>query len=298
MGPPKLEVINWLELWGDCTLSSWLSWSSEDKLWKNPAEVIEMRRTSAFGVAVFLLTLSFVVPEESNALGIELEGRYWLPDVNGSASLADFDLPPILDIGDLLALEADGVPEGRFTFRILLGFYVRATYQKMDNSGQRSLGDILDISEIPFPIDASVSSNLDFDYGRLALGWRFVFPKKVFSIGAFAEAKGFSGDASASLDSSIFSDSVSESFEAIIPSVGVVAEINPSEKWQIFGEVSLAVGYDDADMADWELGLRYYPTSIFGIGAGYRVMDLEGRIDNVLLDVDWKGAFLTGMLKF
>ena len=67
---------------------------------------------------------------------------------------------------------------------------------------------------------------------------------------------------------------------------------------QIFGEVSLAVGYDDADMADWELGIRYFPTGVFGIGAGYRVMDLDGLIDNVLLNVDWKGAFLTAMLKF
>lgn len=252
-----------------------------------------MRKTTLLAVTV--LTLTLAAPGKAGALGIELEARYWAPDINGSASLADFDLPPNLDLGELLGLEADGVPEGRFTFRIFLGFYVRATYQKMDNSGQRSLEDFFDI---PIPLDATVSSNLDFDYGRLALGWRFVFPEKIFSIGAFAEAKGFSGDAGASITSDIFTDSVAESFEAVIPSVGVVAEINPSEKWQIFGEVSVAVGYDDADMADWELGLRYYPTGIFGIGAGYRVMDLDGTIDNVLLDVDWQGAFLTGILKF
>lgn len=254
-----------------------------------------MRRATLLVLLTGLLTTTLIVPDRAHALGIELEGRYWAPDLNGSASLADFDLPPDLEIGELLGLEADGVPEGRFTFRIFLGFYVRATYQRMDNSGQRNLDDLF---EIPIPIDASVSSNLDFDYGRLALGWRFVFPKKIFSIGGFAEAKGFRGDAGVSIDSNFISDSVTESFEAVIPSVGVVAEINPSQKWQIFGEVSLAVGYDDADMADWELGLRYFPTGILGIGAGYRVMDLDGTIDNVLLNVDWKGAFLTGMLKF
>jgi len=239
--------------------------------------------------------LTMAAPERASALGIELEGRYWAPDLKGTASLAEFDLPPELDVGSLLGLDADGVPEGRFTLRIFLGFYIRATYQRMDNSGQRSIQDIIGI---PLPIDATLNSNLDFDYGRLALGWRFVFPEKVFSIGAFAEAKGFSGDASASVDSFIFTDSISESFEAVVPSLGAVVEINPSEKWQIFGEVSLAVGYDDADMMDGELGLRYFPTSIFGIGAGYRVMDLDGRIDNVLLDVDWKGLFVSAMLKF
>ena len=254
-----------------------------------------MRKATLPILALTLLMTTLIAPDRADALGIELEGRYWAPDLNGSASLADFDQLPGLDLSELLGLEADGVPEGRFTFRIFLGFYVRATYQRMDNSGQRGIEDLF---EIPIPIEASVNNNLDFDYGRLALGWRFVFPKKIFSIGAFAEAKGFSGDAGASIDSDFFSDSVTESFEAVIPSVGVVAEINPSEKWQIFGEVSLAVGYDDAEMADWELGLRYFPTGIFGIGAGYRVMDLDGTIDNILLNVDWKGAFLTGMLKF
>jgi hypothetical protein len=256
---------------------------------------MDMRRATLTALALLMMTMALAAPESADALGIELEGRYWAPDINGSASLDEFDLPSDLDVSGLLGLDADGVLEGRFTFRIFLGFYVRAAYQKMDNSGQRSVDDLFDL---PLPIDATVSSNLDFDYGRLALGWRFVFPKKIFSIGAFAEAKGFSGDAGASIESFFFSESISESFEAVIPSIGVVAEINPSEKWQIFGEVSLAVGYDDADMADWELGMRYFPTGIFGIGAGYRVMDLDGTIDNVLLNVDWKGFFLTGMLKF
>lgn len=254
-----------------------------------------MRKTILLGTVLMVLVPIMGGADRASALGIELEGRYWAPDVSGSAQLNDFDLPPFINVSDLLALEADGVPEGRFTFRILLGFYVRATYQRMDNSGERSFGDEVDL---PIPIEATLGSNLDFDYGRLALGWRFVFPKKIFSIGAFAEAKGFSGDAGVSLSSPLFSDSLSESFEAVIPSVGVVAEINPSQKWQIFGEASKEVGYDDANMLDWELGLRYFPTSIFGIGAGYRAMDLDGIIDNILLNVDWQGAFLTGMLKF
>ena len=93
-------------------------------------------------------------------------------------------------------------------------------------------------------------------------------------------------------------ESISESFEAVIPSLGIVGEINPSERWSIFGEFSKEVGYDDASMLDWELGLRFFPTKIFAVGAGYRAMDLDGVIDDVVLDVDWKGLFLSGMLKF
>ena len=257
-----------------------------------------MRKTTVFVLGFALLIGALASPDRADALGIELEGRYWAPDLSGSAGLANIELPPNfpdVNVADLLGVEADGVPEGRFTFRILLGFYIRATYQRMNNSGDRNVADFL---PFPLPIEGNVGSKLDFDYGRLAVGWRFVFPDNVFNIGAFAEAKGFSGDASASINTPIFSDSVSESFEAVIPSLGIVGEINPSEKWQIFGEVSKEVGYDDASMLDWELGLRYFPTKIFGIGAGYRMMDLDGVLDNVVMNVDWKGAFLSGMLKF
>jgi hypothetical protein len=255
-------------------------------------------KTSALLLSLLLLTVTLAVPDKVDALGIELEGRYWAPDLSGSVGLAGFDLPPgfpDINVTDLLGVEADGVLEGRFTFRILLGFYIRATYQKMNNSGGRSLEDLIGV---PIPIEGGLNSNLDFDYGRLALGWRFVFPDNVFNIGAFAEAKGFSGDAGVSFTSPIFSESVAESFEAVIPSLGIVGEINPSERWSIFGEVSKEVGYDDASMLDWELGLRFFPTKIFAIGAGYRVMDLDGVLDNVIMKVEWKGAFLSAMLKF
>ncbi len=256
-------------------------------------------RKATFSVLAFSLLIgALAAPDPAAALGIELEARYWAPDLSGSVGLADIDLPPNfpeVNVGDLLGLEADGVPEGRFTFRILLGFYIRATYQSMKNSGDRNVADLL---PIPLPIEGNISSNLDFDYGRLALGWRFVFPDNVFNIGAFAEAKGFSGDASAAINSSLFSDSISESFEVVIPSLGIVGEINPSEKWSIFGEVSKEVGYEDASILDWELGLRYFPTKILAIGAGYRMMDLDGVLDDVVMQVDWKGFFLSGMLKF
>jgi hypothetical protein len=257
-----------------------------------------MRRITIVLLGLTLMISSLATPDSAEALGIELEGRYWAPDLSGSAGLANIELPPNfpdINVGDLLGIEADGVLEGRFTFRILLGFYIRATYQKMNNSGDRSVSDLL---PIPIPIDGSVSSNLDFDYGRLALGWRFVFPDNVFNIGAFAEAKGFSGDAGASIDSPIFSESISESFEAVIPTLGIVGEINPSERWSIFGEISKEVGYDDASMLDWELGLRFFPTKILAVGVGYRQMDLDGVLDDVVMAVDWKGFFLSGMLKF
>lgn len=262
-------------------------------------EVDEMRKVTIVFLAVLVATFFFVVPDQAAALGLELEARWWAPSVSGSAGLDDFDFDPELDVTDVLGLDADDVFEGRVTFRAFLGFYIRAAYQKMNNSGSLNLGDELDLPiDLPIDIGGSINSSVDFDYGRLALGWRFVFPEKIFSIGVFAEAKGFSGEASAGIDLPFFEDSVSESFEAIIPSVGGVIEIWPSETFQLYGEASWAVGYDDANMLDAEVVARYYPVKVLGLGLGYRVMDLDGVIDNVVMSVDWKGFFLSGVLTF
>lgn len=256
-----------------------------------------MRQTPTPLLVFLLLMGALLWPSRADAMGVELEARYWVPDINGSAALAELDPPPELDVAGLLGIEADGVPEARLTFRIFLGLYARVGYQTMSNSSHQTVEDTIGLPEW-IQLGSSASTDLDVDYGRFALGWRFEPPEKIFSIDVFAEAKGLSGDAAASLTSPIYSVSVSESFEAVIPSVGAGAEIRPSEKWQIFGEASFEVGYDEADMTDWELGFRFFPVDTFGIGGGYRVMDVDGTIDEVLLEVDWKGFFLSGLLRF
>ena len=262
-----------------------------------------MRRTFIFFVAALISMTALATPERAEALGFELEGRFWKPSFSGGGGIPDVGLPPEFDfdLDSLLALDADDVFEVRGTFRIVLGFYLRAAYQTMDNSGSQTvgLGDI----DLPFPIppidlDATLSSALDFEYGRVALGWRFVSPGKIFSAGAFVEAKGFRGDVGVAVDSLFFSDSLVEEFEGGAAAWGLTAEVNPGEKWKIFGEASWVFGDDEFNMTDIELGGRYYPTEIFGIGVGYRVMDLDGILDNVALDAQWDGVFLTAILEF
>jgi hypothetical protein len=260
-------------------------------------EVNDMRKLTITALAILLSMFSLVSPERANALGLELEGRWWPTSVSGSAGLEDLDIeiPSDIDVTNLLNLEADDVFEVRGTFRAFLGFYIRAAYQQMNHSGSLNLGDELDL---PIDISSSINSGVDFDYARLALGWRFVFPEKIFSIGVFAEAKGFSGDAFISVDTPFFEDSASESFEAAVPSVGGVVEIWPVDKFQLYGEASFEVGYDDGNMMDAELAARYYPVKVLGLGLGYRIITIDAVIDNVVLDVDSKGFFLSGVLTF
>lgn len=259
-----------------------------------------MRRDSATVPVIFaskaclIAFLALVaLPTAAGAVGLELEARYWAPDLSGKATLEDF--PNIgLDVGDLLGLDADAVPEARLTFRPFLGIFLRGTYSSFSNSGETEF----DTGDFPIGIDARITSRLDFDYGRLGLGWQFVTPKKTLRIGPYVEAKGLSGDAALGVASNLVNLEESESFDAVFGSFGGLLEIQPTDKLQIFADVSVLVGEDEADFLDAELGIRFYPVYLVGIGLGYRVIEVDGVVDNIDMDLDFKGFFGSLVLRF
>jgi len=257
-----------------------------------PNPVDSSKFTALSGCIALLLGL-LLLPAAAGALGLELEARYWAPDLSGSASLEDF--PDIgLDVGELLGMSADAVPEARLTFRPFLGIFARGTYSKFSNSGETGF----DVGNFPIDLDARITSGLDFDYYRLGLGWQFVTPKKTLRIGPYVEAKGLSGDASIGLSSRVLDWTESESFDAVFGSVGALLEIQPTDKFQIFADASVLVGEDDADFLDAELGARFYPIYMVGIGLGYRVIEVDGLVDNLKMDLDFKGFFASAVLRF
>jgi hypothetical protein len=234
-----------------------------------------------------------ILPAGAGALGLELEARYWAPSLSGRASLAD--VPDLgLNIGELLEMDADAVPELRLTFRPFLGIFLRGTYSSFSNSGSTGF----DLGDFPIDLNASLTSRLDFDYARLGLGWQFVTPKKTLRIGPYIEARGLSGDAAIELRSSIADFSESESFDAVFGAFGGLLEIQPIDKLQLFADVSVLVGEDDADFLDAELGARFYPIYMVGIGLGYRVVEIDGVVDTIKMDVDFKGFFASAVLRF
>ena len=266
---------------------------TDDEVTTMLRDSVRLSRVTVLSGCIGLVLGLLLLPAQAAALGLELEARYWAPDLSGSAELEDF--PDIgLDVGELLGMSADAVPEARLTFRPFLGIFARGTYSKFANSGETGF----DLGDFPIDLDARITSNLDFDYFRLGLGWQFVTPKKTLRIGPYVEAKGLTGDASIAVDSSFGDLSESESFDAVFGSVGGLLEIQPSDKFQIFADASVLVGSDEADFLDAELGARFYPIYMLGIGLGYRVIEVDGIIDNIKMDLDFKGFFGSVVLRF
>jgi outer membrane receptor protein involved in Fe transport len=247
-------------------------------------------------IGLGLLALTFLLPAVAGALSVELEARYWAVSFDGTVRPAILEEELALDLGADFGLDADNALEGRFTFRPGLGIFLRAAYLTLSADGSRSFD--LDLENLPIDLSAAFDGALDFEHARLALGWQFVAPKKTLRIGPYVEAKGLSGDASLAVDAEVLRETFSEDFEGVFGALGALFELQPTSSFGLFADLSVLVGEDDADWTDFEAGLRYYPIDILGIGAGYRILEIDGKIDDVLIDIEYDGFFVTAQLRF
>lgn len=256
---------------------------------------IEVRRFCSAAALALSLLLAVTSPAWA---GVELEARYWVPDVGGGGALDLDGLPVDLDLGQDLGLEVDEAIEGRLTIRPGAGFFFRARYQNLAAQGSETVDLGVSAGGINLQILVDTESTLDYDYAGVALGWQFRNPQQNFRIGPFVEAKGVQGDAAITVSVFGQSQGLVEDFEAGFLSVGALMEIEPSDRWQVFAEYSVLVEDDEADLTDAEVGVRFFPNETVGLGVGFRSLQIEGAVDNVLLDLEYEGAFATVLFRF
>ena len=231
--------------------------------------------------------------------GVELEARYWAPDLSSTVGVDGVAFDPALEFDNPLelGLDADEDFEARLLLSTGWGFFLRAAYQNINSSGATSLD--VGVVGLPFEVTADLDSRLDFEYGRLALGWRYTNPDDTLSFGIFAEAKAVRGDVAVTASAFDLSAGVSDDFEAGVPAAGAMLRLRPGGgKLEIFAEASVAVDTDEADVTDAELGARYFLTETFGVGAGYRTLEIEAAFDSVGVNYELDGAFVTAVLRF
>ncbi|MEO1085784.1 MAG: hypothetical protein AAFY88_16215, partial [Acidobacteriota bacterium] len=246
--------------------------------------------------SLFLL-LWTLLPGRADAGG-ELEVRWWSPDLSstvtaeGVAFEPALVLPTSLDLG----LEAEEEIEGRLLLRSSWGLFLRAAYQNVSSGGSTDLN--IGVVDLPFSVNALISTDLDFEYGRLALGWMFGPENGPLQVGVFAEAKGVRGDATITASALGLSAGISEDFEAGVPAAGAMLRAQVAPRVEIFAEASVNVESDEADVTDYELGARFLLSDNFAVGAGYRSLEIEGTFDSIDVDYSLEGVFVTASIRW
>ncbi|MEM6795773.1 MAG: hypothetical protein AAF725_17490 [Acidobacteriota bacterium] len=244
----------------------------------------------------FPLLLAALLAQPAFAGG-ELEVRWWAPDLSSTVTAdgAGFDpdviLPNSLDLG----LDAEEDFEGRLTLRASFGLFVRGAYQNISSDGSTRLD--IGVVGLPFDVTADIGTGIDFEYARLSIGWMFGAQGPI-TFALFGEAKAVRGDASISASAFGLSAGLSEDFEAAVPAAGAMLRLRAGANLEVFAEVSVAVDTDEADVLDYEAGVRLFLGQSLGVGAGYRVLEIDGTFDSVEVDYQLEGPFANALLRW
>jgi len=213
--------------------------------------------------------------------------------VDGASFDPALDIPTSLDLG----VEADEEIEGRLMLQAGWGLFIRAAYQNIGSAGSTAID--LGVIGLPFDVTAQVDSTLDFEYGRLAIGWMFGPENGPMQFGVFAEAKGVRGDVGLTASALGISAGVTDEFEAGVPAAGAMVRFRVHPRIQILAEASVAVDTDEADVTDYEVAARFEFTDGFAVGAGYRSLEIEGTFDDdITVDFQLDGPFVTTALSW
>lgn len=228
----------------------------------------------------------------------ELEGRFWLPEMDGTLRISEAGQGTEIKLPGTLGFEDDETGEVRLTWRMPGPVVVRFGYLPLSYSGRATISEAIEFGTATFPIAFDVASQLDIDYARVGLGLLFRVGEN-FRIGPIGELKALRADAE--LTGSVFSIpliSAREARDSGFLSIGVAFEAAPMATLQIVGEVDYAPALDYGELTEAELGVKFTPIKVLSIFLGYRLMDLDLEVKDDTLALELSGPYFGASLTF
>ena len=128
------------------------------------------------GVPVFLVSSGWAQekPEQKGRPTIEFEGRYWFPELSGSAKAVSADIGSGVDYKDDLGMGDESVPEGRITWYPGPNSWVRFSYFQVGYDGENRLERTITFRGQEFAIGTTVQSSADIKSAKLGWAWQFI----------------------------------------------------------------------------------------------------------------------------
>jgi hypothetical protein len=226
----------------------------------------------------------------------EIEGRYWLTNLDGSARVTSNSLPSTsVDLDKDLGIDDENLPELRLTLSTGLG-KMRLAYMRGDFEGDTTLQRTFQFGGRTFTANTRVESEVEFHYGRIGWSWQFLGVPGIFKVGPLIEVKGFV------IDASVRSRTTGQHESALLPiafpTAGLMANVTAIKYLDLFAEVSGVPFGDLGHVVDAEAGVKFVPFPLFTISAGYRILDVRVGKDDDFAKVRLSGPFVGASLRF
>lgn len=250
-------------------------------------------------IAILAVCLMLLATPPAIAQIVELEGRYWFADLEGSAQVKSGSVPGTrVDLEKDLGIDDENLPEARLTFWTGPNSRIRLAYLYGNFEGDTILGRTIEFNGTTFTASTRVETEIELHYGRL--GWAYMFPvvPGIFKVGPLLEVKGVFIDASLKTVGSGTTVRESAQLPIAFPTVGVMLNLTPHRMLEIFGEASGIPLGDLGYVVDAEAGLRFVPFGLLTLSAGYRIFDVRVGDDDDFGKLKLAGPFVSVSLRF
>ncbi|MFQ5525959.1 MAG: hypothetical protein ACE5GX_06810 [Thermoanaerobaculia bacterium] len=248
-------------------------------------------RIAGFVLAVLAFALS---PASADHSVFAFEARQWAAEPSGSFS---FDAGPIgetLGLESDLGLQEDDALEGRLVFRPSRKTLIRIGYvPEIALEGDKVLTRTFTVLSQTFSVNERVVTAFDVEYGKIGFAWQFLASRDGrFRVGPLVEAKGFRADLGLSAPDVAPPVLETEKYEAGFVSAGLIADLEFSDRVELFGEATEVVSGDEGDVSETEIGIRYLPIPKVAVVGGLRTLEIEVKDTDQRFVFELDGVFL------
>jgi hypothetical protein len=252
-----------------------------------------------FFLVVALLAVIPCVASAQSDITVEFEGRYWITNSKGKATVADNDIGTDINFKSDLGIKDENYPEGRFTWYTGPNSKIRLAYTQVGYNGDEIVERTIEFGGKTYTVGTRVITDVDVKYLRIGWAWQFInIGKGMVKLGTLLEGKGVW--IKASLEAPNLVPSVKESEKLLfgLPTIGIALDINPYKMINIFGEVSGLPAGNYGYMYDGEAGIKFIPIKYFSILGGYRICEIKAKSDTDYAKLTVYGPFVGATLRF
>jgi hypothetical protein len=250
-------------------------------------------------IPVFLVSSGWAQgkPEEKSRPTIELEVRYWFPELSGSVKAVSADVGSGVDYKDDLGLEDEGIPEGRITWYPGSNHRVRLSYFQVGYEGDNRLEKTITFRGREFTVGTTIESTADIKDLKLGWAWQFInLADGKIKLGTLLEG-GVSW-----VDYSIKDTSTplktEKSYTVPVAAIGFALDVAPWKWMDAFLDLSgLPLGKYGHTL-NVEGGVKIIPIKNVSVFGGYRYSDIKYEDDPDFLKLRLSGPFVGATLRF
>lgn len=204
-------------------------------------------------------------------------------------------LPPV-DLVEEFAIEDKWFPEYRATLG--RGHKFRFSYVKLNYTEDATIQRTFTFQGRTFSIGAPATADIEWDLWKLGYEWDFVAREQGY-FGVIADVK--FNQITASVDSPLLREAATTDVTAPVPTIGVAGRGYLSSALAIGGEFSgLKITRDEfvVRLLDFDIHATVSVSRHLGGQVGYRSVDADYTIDEDTGDLEMRGLYFGGFVRF